>query len=307
MRPSPGRDPLAASQEGRRPPWSEFRAALEAEGFRPTKGLGQNFLVDPNAARSIALDAGVGSGERVLEVGAGCGFLSVHLAALGVELLAVEIDERLAHVAERFLSARENVRLLVCDVLAGKHALSPRVLSELPRRGDWHLVSNLPYSIAAPLLVLLGRLENAPRTMSVLLQEEVAARVAAKPGESAWGALSARLALSYRARSGRRVAAQLFWPRPRVSSRVVHLVMDPTGRTTRDEVAHYDRLVEALFQRRRKQVSTTLTTILGGRDAARMMVEAAGVEPRARPQDLSPRELLSLSRFALWREPPPRE
>ena len=148
----------------RRPPWSEFRAALEAVGFRPSKARGQNFLLDTNCARSIALDSGVGAGDFVLEVGPGCGFLSVHLAELGAELLAVEIDPRLAAIARRFLEPYPGVRLLEGDVLDGKHRLSPAVLEALPAIEPWHVVANLPYAITGPLLVTLSRQKRCAPT-----------------------------------------------------------------------------------------------------------------------------------------------
>jgi 16S rRNA (adenine1518-N6/adenine1519-N6)-dimethyltransferase len=297
----PPGDPLEAEQGGRRPPWSKFRSALEQEGFRPTKGLGQNFLVDPNAVRSIALDSGVGPGDRVLEVGAGCGFLTLALAELGAEVLAVEIDPRLVRVARRFLASVPGVRLIEADVLEGKRRLSARVAAELAAFSGWHLVSNLPYSIAGPVLALAARCEPRPRTISVLVQAEVAQRISAQPGDSAWGTLSARLALFYRARPGRRVGAQLFWPRPRVESRVVHLEPAADLPLERGDIAAYDELVDRLFQQRRKQLGTVLADLLGERSRAEALVRGAGLDPRARPQELAPAALLELSRSSLWR------
>jgi 16S rRNA (adenine1518-N6/adenine1519-N6)-dimethyltransferase len=293
-------DPLASAAGGRRPPWSAFRAALEEEGFRPTKSLGQNFLVDANAARAIARDSGLAAGDWVLEVGAGCGLLSVHLLELGVELGMVEIDPRLARVAGRFLSGRTGWRLRVSDALAGKNALAPALLATIPER-EWHLVSNLPYSIAGPLLVLLSRLGNPPRTMTVLVQEEVARRIAARAGDPDWGALSARLAALYEAHMGRPVGAQLFWPRPRVESRVVRLERARSGLPSAAELVDYDRLVDGLFQRRRKQVGTALATLVRGREEALEMTLEAGVDPRLRPQDLGVPELFRLARTRSWR------
>lgn len=292
-------DPLGALGGGRRPPWSAFRAALDAVGFRPSKTLGQNFLVDPNAARSIAVDAGLVPGTRVLEVGAGCGFLTVHLVELGFEVLAVEIDARLLEVARRLLAGQENVRWLHADALAGKHTLAPELLAELPSAEDWHLVSNLPYSISAPLVAVLSRLPNPPRSMTVLVQEEVARRLAAQPGEGEWGALTARLGLLYRAQAGRAVGAQLFWPRPRVASRVVHLVFQPLDSLRSEELAAFDALVETLFQHRRKQLAGGLAEILG-RGPAERLVLAAGIDPRTRPESLGSAQLLLLARSPEW-------
>ncbi len=296
-------DPLGALADGRRPPWSAFRAELEAVGFRPSKTLGQNFLVDPNAAHSIAADAQLAAGAFVLEVGAGCGFLSLHLVGFGVELLAVEIDARLMGVAQRLLAGHTSVRWWLGDALDGKHTLALGLARELPST-DWHLVSNLPYSISAPLLAVLARLPNPPRSMTVLVQEEVARRLAARPGDPEWGTLPARLGLGYAASAGRAVGAQLFWPRPRVASRVVRLVRQPLGELAPAEAFDFDALVDGLFQHRRKQLLTILAERLQNRPRAQALVQEAGLDPEARPETLAPLELLALSRSPFWRQRP---
>jgi len=297
---SDGPDPLARPP-GERAPWTLFRAELEALGFRPTKTLGQNFLVDPNAARSLAEDAGLGADDWVLEVGAGCGFLTLHLAERVGSVLAVEIDARLHAVASRALAGLANVRLLHADVLASKHELAPAVRALLPAGRPWHLVANLPYSISAPLLVVLARLPEPPRGMSVLVQEEVAERVAARAGEEAYGPLGARLALTYEAELGRRVGAQLFWPRPRVASRVVALRRRVGPAPDPGDLAAFDALVGATFQQRRKQLGTSLAGVLGGRGGVEDWLRSAGIDPRARVEELSPTRLLDLARSPEWR------
>jgi 16S rRNA (adenine1518-N6/adenine1519-N6)-dimethyltransferase len=288
-----------------RPPWSEFRAELEAQGFRPSKSLGQNFLLDTNMARAIARDAGVGPGDAVLEIGPGCGFLSVHLLELGVDLTALEIDERLLRVAARFLAPYPGVRLVHGDALAGKHALSPVLLGLLPAR-PWSLVSNLPYAIAAPLIANLARHPAAPQRMTLLVQRELAERLLARPGTSAWGALSAKLLRTYSIRAGRSVPDGLFWPRPRVESRVIHL--DLLGPPRPEALRAYDALVEALFQHRRKTLRAALRPLLergeGGSasDRAAELLRAAGIEGGTRPEDL---DLASLERLSALLPGPP--
>ena len=277
------------------PPWRELRAELAAEGFRPTKDRGQNFLVDPNLARAIARDARVGAGDRVLEVGPGCGFLTVPLVELGVDILAVEIEPILARVAARRVQPAR-VRFLVTDVLAGKRALAPAVQDALWSEGAWHLVSNLPYAIAGPLLAVLAALSNPPRSMTVLVQREVAERLAARPGDAAWSGLSARLAVRYRGALGREVAAGLFWPRPRVASRVARLERRDDVAASAQELSAYDELVAGLFQRRRKTLRTGLGAVLGDREAATGALARAGIDPQGRPERLSVDELLALVR-----------
>ncbi len=269
-------------RKGGRPPWAEFRAALEGVGYRPSKSLGQNFLLDTNLARAIVRDSEVDPGEWVLEVGTGCGFLSVHLAELGVRLLTIEIDERLFGVARRFLAPFSDVELLRADVLAGKNRLAPELLDRLPSTEPWSLVSNLPYGVAGPLLVLLSRLEHPPRSMTALVQLEVAERITAGPGQPAWGPLGVRLAARYEARLGRPVPRSLFWPRPRVESAVCHLTLREGSRPSLET---FDALVGGLFQSRRKTVRRSLGALVGAERAEEVLAEL-GIEPGLRPEAL---------------------
>ena len=281
-----------------RPPWSVFRAELERIGFHPSRGLGQNFLLDENLVRAIVQDAGVAPGELVLEVGTGCGFLTLHLAELGVELVTVEVDRRLAGVAEKLLGRRPNVRAIRADVLASKHRLEPEVEAALPGPGPparpWHLVANLPYAIASPLLVVLARRANPPQSATVLVQLEVAERLTAEPGTAAWGPLGLRLAVTHRARLVRKVPAALFWPRPRVESAVVRLVLLPE-RPAADELARLDRLVDLLFQRRRKSLRAVLAGELGGAGAATELLARLGLDPLRRAETLPLATLAALA------------
>jgi 16S rRNA (adenine1518-N6/adenine1519-N6)-dimethyltransferase len=253
-------------------------------------------------ARCIARDAGVEAGDFVLEVGVGCGFLSVQLAARGVRLLGVEIDRRLLEVASGFLAPWEGVRLIGADVLAGKNRLAKEVRDLLPEEEPWHLVSNLPYGVAGPLLVVLSRLPHPPESMTALVQAEVAERITAEARETAWGPLGARLAPLYSRTRVRSVGANLFWPRPRVESAVVHLELhrDFTGKDPLDLVA-FDDLVGELFRRRRKRVRTTLVSILGDGERAEALLREAGVDPSARPETLGAHEFQKLAASPLWR------
>ena len=296
-------DPLAAvPASGERPPWKAFQAALADAGFRPSKARGQNFLLDANLVRAIARDAQVEPSELVLEVGPGCGFLTRELAELGARVLAVEIDPLLARIAQRHLARFPNVTLVVADVLAGKHGLAPAVTERLPDREPWSLAANLPYAVAGPLLVVLSRLAHPPRAMTVLVQLEVAERLAAAPGGHAWGALTARLARLYRARLVRHVRPELFWPRPRVESALVRLeeLAPPGQRPGPAELARYDRLVEVLFQGRRKSLRRLLGDALGGAGPAAAVLGAAGIEGSRRPEGLSVAELTLLAEAPGW-------
>ena len=292
---------MSAAAEGgaaeRRPRWADLRAALEAAGFRPSRRLGQNFLVDENMVRAIARDARVGPGDRVLEVGPGLGFLTLALAQAGASVTAVEIDERLLAFA-RTLLAGHSVRWIHADALAGKHELAPELVAALPASGPWHLVSNLPYSIAAPLVALATDLANPPASITVLVQKEVAERFVARPGTADWGPLSIRLQLDYRPEVVRAVPAGLFWPRPEVESAVVRM----EARAPRSDDAErraLTALAARLFQRRRQAIARVLGEIAGDKARARAALEELGIDPRARAEDLDLATLRALAKRGL--------
>src|SRR5262249_50341503 len=160
-------------------------------------------------------------------------------------------------IAERLVSGRGRVRFVGGDVLAGKHALAPQVDALLPRSA-WHLVSNLPYSVAAPVLAVLAAHERSPESMTVLVQREVAQRIAAAPGTPAWGALAVRLQSRYGASVLRTVPAALFWPRPQVESAVVRLERRTEPLLPRGELSFLDQLAGDLFTSRRQSLGRAL-------------------------------------------------
>lgn len=266
---------------GRPETWSQLRAQLEDLGFRPSRRLGQNFLLDDNTCAAIARDAELRDGEPVLEVGVGLGFLTRHLLQSGSPVVGVEIDTRLAEFADRRLAGEGDFTLVRADVLAAKNRLAPEVLEQLPTDGDWSLVANLPYAVGSPVLVLLSRQPHPPRRMTVLVQLEVADRLIASAGATAWGALGARLQAVYSARVLRRVPMEAFRPRPKVESAVVQLDRLPE-RPSSDALGRFDRLMTALFPQRRKQVRRPLVDHLGDAAAADRALAAAGLDPESR-------------------------
>ncbi len=281
------------ADDARSPSWRELREELEAVGFRPSKSLGQNFLLDGNLARAIVEDAQLCEGDRVLEVGCGPGALTEPLARRKLELLAVEIDRRLLALARTRLASFSNVRFLEGDVLAEKHRIAEPVKAALEAWDDWHLVSNLPYSVTGPLLVSLTRLARRPRSMTVLVQAEMAERIVAEPGTKAWGGLSAKLALLYHRSRGRGVGSQLFWPRPRVQSSVVRLTLREAW-IPEARLGAYDRVVSLVFQSRRKTLRNALIHAGWDRERVSQVLHRTPWAER-RPEDLEPAELLFLA------------
>ncbi|QDU67015.1 ribosomal RNA small subunit methyltransferase A [Engelhardtia mirabilis] len=266
---------------GRPEKWSAIRAHLESVGFRPSRRLGQNFLLEDNVCEAIVRDAELEPGEVVLEVGVGLGFLTRHLLATGSPVIGVEIDPRLSDFAADRLAGEGSFELLRTDVLAAKNRLSEAVLAAVPKQGRWSLVSNLPYAVGSPAMVLLSRLAVPPRRMTVLVQLEVGDRLCADPGTPEWGALGARLQAVYEARLVRRVAPEAFRPRPKVDSAVMQLDLRE-GAPDSVELVRFDRLLTALFPQRRKRVRNPLASHLGGREAADRALAQAGLDPEAR-------------------------
>lgn len=295
-----GDDPTESSPGGtsrRRPTWRELRERLDALGFRPSRRLGQNFLVDDGLCRAVAAAADLVPGEVVVEVGVGLGFLTHHLVRSCARVVGVEIDDRLADLALTWLEPAENLELVRGDVLAGKHALAPAVLERLPRSEPWQLVSNLPYAVASPVVALLAGRPNPPRALTVLVQHEVAERLCAGPGDRAWGVLGARLALGYRGRIVRSVGADGFRPRPKVDSAICRLdrradaiALDAAER------AAYDALTAAVFTQRRKRLRQPLAALVGGPAAADDWLDQAGLARDLRAEAVGPDSLLALLR-----------
>lgn len=231
---------------------SDLRALLELHGLRPNPRFGQNFLVDPALLATIPRDAGVQSGERVLEVGPGAGSLTEQLLATGAQVLAVELDHGLAALLrERFAEpmADGRLQLVEADVLAREERFHPKVESWWADGPPPRLVANLPYSISGPFL---GRLPGRPQLGStLLLQREVAVKAAG--GAAGWSPLAVRLALGFTARVGRKLPGEVFWPRPQVESAFLHLEPRADAPTQAEDRALFTALRVA-FQQRRKRV-----------------------------------------------------
>jgi 16S rRNA (adenine1518-N6/adenine1519-N6)-dimethyltransferase len=261
-----------------------IRELLARHELRPRKTLGQHYLADPNTARKVARLAGIQSGETVLEVGPGLGSLTLALREAGAEVVAVEADARLLPALAEVIGDDRLVRVEVADALrVDLGALAPRA-----RR----LVANLPYGIAATLVLKVLVEAPAIQHLLVMVQREVGERLAAAPGSDAYGAPSAKLAALAEARVLAPVSRHVFVPEPRVDS-----VLLGVDRRQHPAVAGLDnaelvRVIDAAFGQRRK----TLRNALRG-----LGLDAAGVEAlgRAAGVDLGLRaERLDVSSFA---------
>ncbi len=282
-----------------RPPWREFRESLDGHGFRPSRRFGQNFLLDENTARAIVADSGAGPEDRVLEVGTGCGFLTVHLAHIGLELLTVEIDPRLAEVSRPFLEPYPRVSLLEGDILESKHALNTKVLEWVGGSEPWHLVSNLPYAVSGPVVALCASLPNPPKSMTVLVQKELGQRLAARHDTPDYGPLSIVTQLVCDVSLIRDVGSGSFWPRPKVASSVVRLTLKDGIRSPKERELAMAR-IRPLFTRRRQTLVRVMGDLGVDKAALREALAEAGHPENLRAECLAPEELADWVLGPLW-------
>ncbi|MBK9180528.1 MAG: 16S rRNA (adenine(1518)-N(6)/adenine(1519)-N(6))-dimethyltransferase RsmA [Acidimicrobiales bacterium] len=252
---------------------------LARHGLAPSRALGQNFVVDPNTVRRIARLAEVGPGDRVVEVGPGLGSLTLALVETGAAVTAVELDRGLAEVLRTEVLVGTGVRLVEADALRVDWA---GLLGE----GPWVLVANLPYNVATPLVA--GLLDTVPQIvrMLVMVQREAAERLAAGPGDPAYGAVSVKVAYWATAEVVGRVPASVFVPRPKVESALVRIVRraTPAVGAEVDRVRLFE-LVRAGFGQRRKMLRRSLAGLVAPEAFA-----AAGVRPEARAEELGVEE-----------------
>lgn len=258
---------------------ARIRELLDRRGVRPSRALGQNFVTDPNTVDRIVRLAGIEPGDSVVEIGPGVGSLTVGLVGAGAHVVAVELDEHLLGPLREVLAdagAAEAVDVVCADAMRLDWA---ELLAGRPAE-RWKLVANLPYNVAAP--VVLRALDEAPEVTEifVMVQREVAERLAAGPGSGVYGIPSVKVAYWGSARLVGTVPASVFHPAPRVESALVRIVRAAQPATDADPDVLF-ALVRQAFGQRRKMLRRSLAAHI---DAEAF--ERAGVDPTARPQDL---------------------
>lgn len=258
----------------------DARALLKRYGLRPSKGLGQNLLVDQGALQKIVAAAELVANDTVLEIGAGLGTLTEQLARAAGRVVAVELDERMTSVLRETLSGFDNVALIQGDILA----LDPAKL--VAPVTQYKVVANLPYYITSAVLRHLLEASLRPQRMVVTVQREVAERIVARPGQMSLLSVSVqfygRPQILFRIRPGS------FYPSPEVESAVIRIDMYDAPPVDVEDVDAFFRVAKAGFAQRRKQLRNTLA---GGLRLPPEEVEArlqeAGVDPKRRAQTLS--------------------
>ena len=259
---------------------AEIRGLAAELDVRPTKKLGQNFVHDPNTVRRIVELAGVGDGDVVLEVGPGLGSLTLGLLAAGSRVIAVEIDPVLAErlpktVAERGPDVADRLTVIGADALRVRK-------TDLPEQPT-AIVANLPYNVAVPVVLnLLAELPSLQRGL-VMVQTEVADRMAAGPGSRIYGVPSVKLAWYGNARKVAAVPRSVFWPVPNVDSALVAFERGEPASTDRERLFG---LVDAAFSQRRKTLRAALAGWAGSAERAGELLEAAGIDPKTRGEQL---------------------
>lgn len=271
---------------------TEIRALATSLNATPTKKLGQNFVIDPNTVRRIVTQAHVSESDVVVEIGPGLGSLTLALLPNVAKVLAVEIDPVLAGalpatIALHAPNLKDNLTVINADAMR---------ITELPA-APTHLVANLPYNVSVP--VVLHFLETFPslREILVMVQAEVADRMAAGPGSKIYGVPSVKMAWYGEVTKAGSVGRNVFWPAPNVDSGLVRLVrkereFDPELRELTFTI------VDAAFGQRRKTLRTALGSALGTPQNVESILRDAGVDPGLRGEQLSLQDFVAIAQSA---------
>lgn len=297
---------------------TEIRQIAAALGVQPTKTLGQNFVIDAAIVRKIVAESGLAAAPettaapelparpRVLEIGPGLGSLTLALLETGALVSAVEIDPVLAGAlpetvrAHQGAYAADRLAVLRADALAiaaPEQLALPAALAASDERvfAPTHLVANLPYNVAVPVLLNLLAALPSLRTVTVMVQSEVADRLAAQPGAKAYGVPSAKLAWYGKARRGVKIARSVFWPVPNVDSALVHVAVTPPAQRPQADRQTVFALIDAAFSQRRKMLRSALAPWAGSPARAEQLVRAAGIDPQLRGEKLALADFVAIA------------
>lgn len=272
---------------------SQIKEILNAEGFRFNKQFGQNFITDSNLLRAMVTDAGIGSTDTVVEVGAGAGTLTAQLATAARKVVAFEIDRNLIPVLGQTLRGLDDrVEVVFRDF----QKVDEEELDEMIGQGDYKVVANLPYYITTPLIMRFLERERKPLSVSVMIQKEVGQRLVAQAGSQDYGAITLSVALEGDARIVRAVPRQMFTPQPNVDSCVVRI--DLHDRYADCDKKKVKQVIKAGFAMRRKTLVNNLTSAFGiTRDQAEAALFAVGLDARVRGESLTLDQYIGLSRI----------
>ncbi|KOX17779.1 ribosomal RNA small subunit methyltransferase A [Nocardiopsis sp. NRRL B-16309] len=259
-------------------------------GIRPTKTLGQNFVIDHGTVRRIVRVAGVTDDDVVVEVGPGLGSLTLALLPHVRHVTAIEIDPALAQALAGTVAAHAPELTDRLTVVPG----DAMRIADVPGPAPTALVANLPYNVSVPVLLHLLELLPSLRRVLVMVQSEVADRITATPGGRIYGVPSAKVAWYARARRAGAVGRNVFWPAPNVDSGLVELLRRPQPDTKAPRTEVF-AVIDAAFAQRRKTLRAALAGWAGSAPAAETALRAAGVDPSARGESLGIEEFAAIA------------
>lgn len=262
--------------------------ALESLGMRPGRGLGQNFLLDNNLLEWIVRNSGASAGEKVLEVGPGFGALTEKMVAAGFQVTAIEFDHRLAEYLRKKFADADNFTLIEADACKVDYD------KLFPAGTFYRAAANLPYAISSVFIARMLECKTPPQSMFFMLQKEMGERLAATPGNKAYGALSVRTQLFYEVAVEKIVPPQVFCPPPEVDSALVSFQLRSEPLCDIDTAVTVSWLVRTLFNQRRKQMGKVLGNMIG-KDAAACAMAEVGLPLEVRPDKLPVTEFVKLA------------
>jgi 16S rRNA (adenine1518-N6/adenine1519-N6)-dimethyltransferase len=266
----------------------EIREIAERIGVRPTKKLGQNFVVDANTCRKIVKSADVRPTDVALEIGPGLGSLTLAMMESAREVVAIEIDDRLA--AELPETAKRHGFDTIDLTIINEDAMN---ISTLPIEPTV-LVANLPYNVSVPVLLRFLELFPTLRSGVVMVQSEVADRLVAKPNSKTYGNPSVKATWWADLTSAGTVSRSIFWPVPNVDSSLVRFVRHQSaGDEALRKVVF--KIIDAAFAQRRKMMRAALSDMCGGSAAASSIIEASGIDPTIRGEALELADFIKIA------------
>ena len=270
---------------------SKTKERIRESNLRYKQSLGQNFLYDENLLAELTAESGVTKDEDVLEIGPGCGSLTKHLCDAANRVLAVELDERLIPLLRAFLDEKKNLTVVQGDVMSLN---LQEVTAELKK--PFAVVANIPYYITTPLIKLLLNGELPVSRLALMVQQEVADKILAQPGEDAWGPLSILCQFLCEPRLAVKVPAEMFTPPPKVDSAFVVLPVREKPAVEVKDREMFFRVANAAFALRRKtMVNNLCATFRVDRAKALEWMAEAGLDEKIRGEKLTIAEIAELS------------
>lgn len=271
---------------------NKIKETLDRHGFKFSKSLGQNFLIDGNVVRKIVREAGITKEDYVLEIGPGMGTLTEELALNAKKVVAVELDRKLLPILDETLGTYDNVEIIYGDIL---EIDIKKLIDEKLGGGPVKLVANLPYYVTTPIIGKLLEEDLNLESINVMVQKEVADRMAAGPGSKTYGSLSVFVNFYTNPKVVVKVPKTVFMPQPKIDSAVIQLELKKNlPDIDRDQ---FFKVVKAAFSKRRKTIINSLSTFGFDleKDQIRQALEKVGIKPEERAENISVEDFIKLS------------